>query len=900
MILRPSVAAYAVSLGAVAVAIAARLLLDPVLGDRLPFTTVFCAVVFVAWYGGRWPALVALITGGVAVAYFVLEPRHNLAIEHSQYRAGIALYGVLGLATIGLLESIRNAWQRAAEQSELLKTTLASIGDAVITTDAAGRITRMNAVAESLTGWSIEEAGGKPLDTVLHLVNAETREPAENPVARALREGALVGLANHTLLIARDGTERFIDDSAAPIRRNEREVVGCALVFRDVTDKRLHAQELEYRERQFRTLAESIPQLAWMANPDGHIFWYNRRWYDYTGTTFEEMEGWGWQSVHHPDELPGLLTKWKAAIASGEPLDTVFPLKGKDGVFRPFLTRVVPVKDSDGRVARWFGTNTDISELKRTEESLRQRVEEIRTLLDTLPIGIFIAHDPECRRVTGNAAAHQLLRTSSENLSKSASPEEQPAHFRVCRDGVEIPANQLPVQRAARGEHIRNEEVDEVFDDGTVLHALISAAPLYDARGRVRGSIASVLDVTDRKRAEESLREADRRKDEFLAILAHELRNPLAPIMSSLELMKRARGDADMIERARATIERQIVQMVRLVDDLLDVSRITRNQLKLKLGRVELASVVHHALEACRPDYESAGHELNVALPPDPIYLQADPVRLAQVLSNLLSNACKYTKPGGRISLTVSPQDREIAVAITDTGVGISAEMLPKVFDMFTQIDRSLERSEGGLGIGLSLVKRFVDLHGGSVTARSDGPGRGSEFVVRLPILAEQPESPPQPDEDSEESSPTPAFRRILVVDDTRDSADSLAMLLSYTGKEVQTAYDGVEAVEKAAALRPDVILLDIGLPKISGYAACRAIRAQPWGQDIIIIAVTGWGQEEDRRKSQEAGFDGHLVKPVDHDALTKLLGSLSRRAAPRYDSAAASSLTQTSAFGGS
>jgi PAS domain S-box-containing protein len=564
-----------VSLAAVAAAIAVRLLLDPFLGDRVPFTTLFAAVVFVAWYGGRGPALLALITGAVAAAYFLLEPRHAIAVDQSEHQFSMALYGVVGLATILLVDVLRNATKRATEESELLRTTLASIGDAVITTDATGRITRMNAVAESLTGWTIDEARGKPLDRMLHLVNEETREPVENPVTRALREGAIVGLANHTLLIARDGTERSIDDSAAPIRRNEREVVGCALVFRDVTDKRLHAQELEYRERQFRTLAESIPQLAWMANPDGHIFWYNRRWYAYTGTTFEEMEGWGWQSVHHPDELPGVLTKWKAAIASGEPLDTVFPLKGKDGVFRPFLTRVVPVTDSDGKVTRWFGTNTDISELKRTEESLRQRVEEIRALLDTLPIGIFIAHDPECRRITGNPAAHQLLRTSSENLSKSASSGEQPAHFRVCRDGVEIPASQLPVQRAARGERIRDEEVDDVFDDGTVLHTLISAAPLYDAQGRVRGSVASVLDVTDRKRAEEALRDADRRKDEFLAMLAHELRNPLAPIMSALELMKRARGDGDMIERARATIERQTVQMVRLVDDLLDISRIT-------------------------------------------------------------------------------------------------------------------------------------------------------------------------------------------------------------------------------------------------------------------------------------------------------------------------------------
>jgi signal transduction histidine kinase len=381
------------------------------------------------------------------------------------------------------------------------------------------------------------------------------------------------------------------------------------------------------------------------------------------------------------------------------------------------------------------------------------------------------------------------------------------------------------------------------------------------------------------RKSEEVLKDADQRKDEFLATLAHELRNPLAPVRNSLELMKRANGNTALIDQVRSTMERQISHMVRLIDDLLDVSRITRNRLELKLEQVELANVLHDAVEACRPHCERAGHALTIVLPPEPIYLRADPTRLVQIFGNLLTNACKYTKPGGHIWLTAARQGNEVIVSVKDTGIGIPPVMLPKVFDLFTQIDNSLERSAGGLGIGLSLAKRLTEMHEGNVTAHSEGQDQGSEFIVRLPISSGVSSSeassavamsaPPQPAADKSRSA---GARRILVVDDTRDSADSLAMLLKITGHETQTAHNGLEAIEKAESYRPNVILLDIGMPKMNGYDACRAIRGQPWGQDIKMIALTGWGQEEDRRKSKDAGFDGHLVKPVDISALLALL----------------------------
>jgi PAS domain S-box-containing protein len=504
-----------------------------------------------------------------------------------------------------------------AEQRERFRTTLASIGDAVMTTDIDGRVTGLNAVAESLTGWRSEEAAGQPLDRVFNIVNETTRQPVPSPVVRAIREGVVVGLANHTVLLAKDGTERPIDDSAAPIRCAEGQVVGCVLVFRD---------------------------------------------------------------------------------------------------------------------------------------------------------------------------------------------------------------------------------------------------------------------VTERRRAEQASRDASRHKDEFLATLAHELRNPLAPIASALSILKLVPDDRDACRQAIDTMDRQMTQMVRLIDDLLDVSRISRGKLDLRKQRVELASIVYQAVEICRPLVEGARHELTIDLPKEPAYLDADAVRLAQVFSNLLNNACKFTAAGGHISLTATCRGNEALVSIKDSGIGIPQDQLEFIFGMFSQINGPLDRTHGGLGIGLTLVKKLVELHDGRIEARSE-IGKGSEFVVMLPLAS----SPRVPSPVTSEpalpaASPateTPAAsvrRRILVVDDNRDSAESLTILLRLAGNETHTAYDGQEALDLATKVQPDVLLLDIGLPKLNGYDVCRRIREHPWGRNVLMVALTGWGQDDDRRKSREAGFDDHLVKPVQHAALMKVL----------------------------
>ena len=324
-------------------------------------------------------------------------------------------------------------------------------------------------------------------------------------------------------------------------------------------------------------------------------------------------------------------------------------------------------------------------------------------------------------------------------------------------------------------------------------------------------------------------------------------------------------------------MERQLGQLVRLVDDLLDISRITRNKLEMRKARIDLWSVVQSAIETARPQIEARGHKLTVTLPPQPVYLDGDLTRLAQVFWNLLNNSAKYTEPGGQIRLTAERQGGETVVTVQDNGIGVPAASLPGLFEMFSQVDRSLERAEGGLGIGLALVKGLTEAHGGSVAVRSEGVGHGCTFVVRLPVA--QDNAPPEKREMHQVATSGPK-RRILVVDDNWDGAASLAMLLTVMGNDTRTAHDGLEGVEMAEAFRPDLIVLDIGLPKLNGYDACRRIREQPWGKGILIAAVTGWGQEEDRRRSQEAGFDHHLIKPVGADALEALLTQLRARTA--------------------
>ncbi len=758
-----------------------------------------------------------------------------------------------------------------AEQREQLRVTLHSIGDGVITTNGEGLITNLNAVAESLTGWSQQDAVGLTLDRVFRIVNEATRQPVKNPATRALAEGMVVSLANDTVLIARDDSERTIDDSAAPIRGGDGEIVGCVLVFRDVTDKRRQERELESRERQFAALIEAIPQIVWTARSTGEVDFANRRWHDYTGLTAEQTMGAAWALALHPDDRGPAVARWQESVRSGGPLEMEYRLRAADGGYRWQLARGVPLETIPGEVAKWFGTVTDIHDRKQADDDRQKFVSLVENSTDM--IGLF---EPDGRPVYINRAGMRLMGMA----------EPRPLAEYFFPDDWDRMVNEL-VTVAQRDGHGEMEVRFRHFGTGDARWMLCTLFSVTKSDGRFVGLGKVSRDITERRRMEDELRqmaadlsEADRRKDEFLATLAHELRNPLAPIRNGLQILQLGAANAEVVQQTRAIMERQLGQMVRLVDDLMDVSRITRNQLELRLERADLAAVVAIALETSRPLVESRGHELIVTLPPSLVQVEADVTRLAQVFSNLLNNSAKYTERGGHIGLTAERHGSEVLVAVVDDGIGIDANMLPKVFEMFTQVDRGLERSQGGLGIGLTLVKRLVEMHGGTVEARSKGPGKGSEFVVRLPVAveADQRQAPgPREEPDTLKSK-----LRILVVDDNRDGADSLSAMLGIMGNEIRTAYDGEEAIATAAGFHPDVILLDIGLPKMNGYEVCRRIRQQSELRETIIIAQTGWGQDEDRQRAKEAGFDRHMVKPVDPTALMSLLAGLRTGTRPK------------------
>ena len=411
--------------------------------------------------------------------------------------------------------------------------------------------------------------------------------------------------------------------------------------------------------------------------------------------------------------------------------------------------------------------------------------------------------------------------------------------------------------------------------DGGIRHSIVSKFPIFDPEGRVRlvGGIA--IDITERVRAEEALRRADRRKDEFLATLSHELRNPLAPLRNSLHVLQ-SRGGDGRVDRIYRLMEQQLTRMVRLEDDLLEVSRITGGKIELRKEPVALATVVESAVETSRPLIEAAAHQLDLALSLEPLVIEADPVRMAQVISNLLNNAAKYTQEGGRIELTAVQDGDEAVVTVRDNGLGIPADMLPRVFEMFAQVDRTLKRAQGGLGIGLALARSLVEMHGGRIEARSKGLNQGSEFVLHIPLSRHALPTAAAPDFEAGKTLPENR-QRVLVVDDSQDGADTLAMVLQTLGADPRVAYDGPSALALLHAHQPTLVFLDLGMPGMDGYEVAEQIRADPGYDEVRLIALTGFGSEEERRRSREAGFDDHCVKPLDPSRLRHILATKQR-----------------------
>jgi PAS domain S-box-containing protein len=1070
--------------------------------------------------------------------------------------------------------------ERLREQQEWLRVTLASIGDAVIATDTPGRVTFLNDVAEELTGWNEADAKGQPLEAVFAILNERTREPVENPVEKVLRDGAIVGLGNHTVLVAKDGTERPVDDAAAPIRDGKGKLIGVVLTFRDVTDQRrterevrqsearksailesaldcvitmnhegsvvefnpaaektfgyrreqvvgqqladliiplslrerhhkgmahylttgegpvlgkrlvlpalradgtefpveltiiristdgpplftaylrditeqkrveqhrnvrlavtpslneassvndgasgvlkavcenlgwdvgffwtlneeqvalvcqrswhrpdvpveefetvscgftfekgrglpgrvwasgkpewifeivqdanfprleaavnngLHSafacpinvghrtlgviefftkrireadadllemmgtvaggvgqfierkaaeDELRRSEQRFRQLADAMPQIVWTARPDGNIDYLNRRWIEFTGLP-ETLGNDGWGQILHPDEAEAARERWAASVQTGAPFEMEMRLLDRhQKTYRWHLIRTIAVHDEAGRVARWFGTSTDIHEQKRAEESSRYLAEAsaaLATVVDyestlqkvaNLAVPYFadwsavdVAENGNLRRL---AVAHQDASKVglAHELMRQYPPDPQAPNgvFAVFRTGKPEIIGEITddlLVKGAKDDLIRSLGLKSYICVPLIVAGetlgVLTFATAESGRRYTEADLALATDLAQRAavaventRLYQALRETDRRKDEFLATLAHELRNPLAPIRNALQILNMPRVDAETVQRSREMMDRQVHHLVRLVDDLLDVSRVMRGKIELRKERVELASVVARAVETVQPLVDAQGHQLSVRISPESLLLDGDPVRLAQVIGNLLTNAAKYTESNGRIWLTADRDGDMAVLRVRDSGIGIAPNMLPRIFELFVQVDHASTKAQGGLGIGLTLVKNLVEMHNGTVVARSEGLGKGSEFIVRLPI------SVGVLDQDHGEEvgkqvhqRPTPSGYRLLVVDDNQDAANSLAMLLKLQGHEVRVAFSGVAALEMTKTYSPDVVFMDIGMPGMDGYEAARRIREQPGLGKVVLAALTGWGQDQGQR----------------------------------------------------
>jgi PAS domain S-box-containing protein len=804
------------------------------------------------------------------------------------------------------------AQREERHQREQLRVTLSSIGDAVIVTDGSGLVTFLNAVAEKITGWQPRDAIGEPLDRIFHIVNEETGQRAESPVAKVLRDGVVVGLANHTVLIARDGREVPIDDSGAPIRGEDGSIAGVVLVFRDVTEARRAVQA----RLHLAAIVESSDDAIISKTLDGIITSWNRAAERLYGYTAAEAVGKPLSIIappDQPDELPELMKR----LQNGEQIEHHETVRvRKDGSRVDVSLAISPIKNAEGKIIGASKIARDITARKRNEASLRFLAEASKVLGEILDVNstlqrvarlavpyfadwcaVDLLEDETSLRRVAVAHVDPAKVALARDLQRRYPPDPgaRLGVWNIVRTGQSELASELPDSLLEQTVH--DPEMLGVIRElglksymgvplilrgktiGVLTFVAAESGHRYDAAElRLAEDLAHRAAIAiDNARLYSELRDADRRKDEFLAMLAHELRNPLAPIRNALQVMKMAGASGRDFDRARQITERQLQHMVRLVDDLLDVSRIMRGRIELRKETVDLAQVIAHAVETAHPILDSQGQELILSIPPGPLWLEADPTRLAQVISNLLHNAAKFSERPRRVWLSaeLAGDDKgrpEAVLRVKDEGAGIAPQLLPHLFDLFVQGDRSPERAQGGLGIGLTVVRKVIELHGGTVTAHSEGSGKGSEFVVRLPV--DEQAARGEKARPAEASAGATTSRRVLVVDDNVDAAESIVMLASMWGHNVRAVHTGPEALQAAREYKPEVIILDIGLPGMNGYEVARHLRQQPEFRRTLLVAVTGYGQESDRRHSFDAGFDHHLTKPVVPETLRALIVS--------------------------